>query len=87
MAKMPPGFGFDPDVCEGCPHHTFYKKEDGSGGIVERLGNILAGEEEDGEQGYWGCGLCGCPTQEGMVMDRTGMPPRECPRLDGHEDQ
>lgn len=81
MGKMPPGFGFDPEVCEGCPHHTFYEKGDDDAGIIQKLGNLVAGNKE----GYWGCGLCGCPTQEGLLLDRLGSPPEDCPRLDQHE--
>lgn len=36
---------------------------------------------------YWACGLCGCPTAEGMPMDRLGMPPEDCPHLREHEGQ
>lgn len=81
MAKMPPGFGFDPDVCDGCPHHKFYTKGNDDNGIIEKIANRIAGDKD----GYWGCSLCGCPTQEGMLLDRTGMPPKKCPRLDQHK--
>lgn len=30
------------------------------------------------------CNLCGCPTIEGMIMDRTGRPPGDCVRLEEH---
>lgn len=70
MAKKPKGFGFDPDACEGCPHHEKRKK-----------GKSFLSKS------YMACGLCGCPTAPGMPMDRLGMPPEGCPRLDEHEGQ
>lgn len=56
--KMPKGFGFDPDACEGCPNR--------------------------GDESLKPCGLCGCPTIAGLLMDRRRQPPAECPRLDEH---
>lgn len=66
--KMQRGFGFDPSVCESCPHHE--EREKGVGPVSKT---------------YMACGLCGCPTAAGMPMDRFGMPPADCPRLDMHE--
>lgn len=82
MGKKRAGFGFDPDVCEGCEHHTFFRDDDAEG-LIERAGQLLTKEPD----GYWGCGLCKCPTAPGMPMDRFGTPPAECPYLDAHEGQ
>lgn len=32
------------------------------------------------------CGLCGCPTISGMPMDRFGRPPKDCIRIEQHEE-
>ena len=73
------GHGFDPDVCEGCPYHEYFR-EDADGGLIQKLGNMVAGDES----GYWGCGICGCPTQAGLLLDQLQAPPEGCVRLDGH---
>lgn len=31
------------------------------------------------------CDLCGCPTVEGLLMDRLDAPPESCIRLEEHE--
>jgi hypothetical protein len=33
------------------------------------------------------CSICGCPTEAGLLMDRLGMPPAECPRVEQHKDE
>jgi len=77
------GHGFNPDVCEGCPHHTFYSDDDEDRSLVERIGDLITATEN----GYWGCGLCGCPTAEGMPMDRFDSPPEDCVRLPAHKQE
>jgi len=33
------------------------------------------------------CSLCGCPTVPGLLMDRLGQPPRDCPRVERHKEK
>lgn len=79
MGKKPKGFGFDPDACKGCPKRKFVRKGD-EDGLIERIGNMIAGNKK----GYYACGLCGCPTEGGMLMDRRQQPPENCVRLEQH---
>jgi len=62
------GHGFDPDVCEGCPHKT----TDAEGGLLGALADAL-GEDK--------CGLCGCPLSN---LSAFQAPPESCIRLPQH---
>lgn len=74
------GHGFDPDVCEGCPEHTVFDGDGNEMGTVERAANILTGGG-----GYKGCGLCGCPTKKGLILDRLQAVPEDCLRKEEHK--
>jgi NAD-dependent dihydropyrimidine dehydrogenase PreA subunit len=75
------GHGFNPDVCEGCPKHTFYESDDEDRSLVERIGDAITATEE----GYWGCGLCGCPTGRGLMLDISNSVPEDCVRKEQHK--
>lgn len=80
MGKIP-GHGFNPDVCEGCPKHVFYESDDEDRSLVERISDTITATEK----GYWGCSICGCPTADGLLMDRLNAPPEDCVRLPRHK--
>lgn len=74
-----PKVGFDPDVCEGCPMRVTSKADvtPEMHAAVQSMPNAIISR-------MLPCGLCGCPTRSGLLMDQTGRPPEDCWRIDEH---
>lgn len=78
LLRKNPG-GFDPDVCVGCPYRL--ESEDD---LHEDSPISAKMMKEEQLAALKPCDLCGCPTEEGFPMDRTGRPPDGCPRTEEH---
>lgn len=72
--------GFDPDVCVGCPMRVLSKAD-----VTDEMDRKVKMMPERALQSSMPCGLCGCPTMKGGMLDRSGRPPGGCLRIGEHE--